>query len=40
MENIDNLICIYNENGNNVENILLKIYIDFIENELNKEFKS
>ncbi len=36
----NNLICIYNETENNIENIILKIYTEFIENELNKEFKT
>lgn len=38
MEN-KNLICIYNEMENNIEDIILKIYSQFVENELKEEFK-
>lgn len=40
MEKNNNLICIYNETENKLEDIILKIYSEFIENELKKEFKS
>lgn len=40
MENIDDLICIYNETGNNIEDIMLKIYSQFVENELKEDFKT
>ncbi len=40
MEKNNNLICIYNENKNNIQDIILKIYSEFVENELNKEFKT
>lgn len=40
MEKNNNLICIYNETGNSIEDIISKIYSEFIENELKKEFKS
>lgn len=36
----NNLICIYNETENNIEDIILKIYSQFVENELKEEFKS
>lgn len=39
MEN-NNLICIYNETGKNIEDIILKIYSEFIENELKEEFRT
>ena len=39
MEN-DNLICIYNETENNIEDIILKIYSQFVENELKEAFKT
>lgn len=39
MGNIDNIICIYDEKKDDIENIILKIYSEFIENELNEEFK-
>lgn len=40
VEKNNNLICIYNENKNNIQDIILKIYSEFVENELNKEFKT
>lgn len=40
MERNKSLICIYNETENNIEDILLKIYSEFVENELRKEFNS
>ena len=40
MGNNDNLICIYNETKENIEDIMLKIYSDFIDNELEKVFKT
>ena len=40
MENIDNLICIYNDDKDNIKNIMLKIYSEFVENELKAEFKT
>lgn len=40
MEKNNNLICIYNENKNNIQDIILKIYSEFVEDELNKEFKT
>lgn len=36
----NNLICIYNETGDNIENIMLKIYSNFVDSELEKVFKT
>lgn len=38
MESVDNLVCIYNANDD-IKNIMLKIYSDFVDNELKEEFK-
>lgn len=40
MGNNDNVICIYNETGDNIEDIMLKIYSDFVDGELEKVFKT
>ena len=40
MKNIDNLICIYNANGDDIKNIMLKIYSTFVSNELKEIFKT
>lgn len=39
MENGDNIVCIYNDDNYNIADIMLKIYSEFAENELKKEFK-
>lgn len=36
----NNIICIYNETGDNIEDIMLKIYNDFVNNEFQKVFKT
>ena len=36
----DNLICIYNETKENADDIIFKIYENFIDKELEKEFKA
>ena len=33
-----NLICIHDETKENIEDIILKVYENFLENELEKEF--
>jgi|GEM_PF-4110363 len=35
----NNLICIYDETKENIEDIILKIYKTFIDTELEQEFK-
>lgn len=40
MGDSDNLICIYNKTGDNADDIMLKIYSDFVDNELEKVFKT
>lgn len=40
MGNNDNLICIYDETKDNIEDIMLRIYEDFVNNELEKVFKT
>lgn len=39
MENIDNLVCIYNDDNDDIKNIMLKIYSEFVETELKEKFK-
>lgn len=36
----DNLICIYDETKENIEDIIFKIYEGFVDNELEQEFKT
>ncbi len=39
MGNIKDVICIYNEKGNNIEDIMLKLYEDFVQKELIDAYK-
>lgn len=40
MEKNNNLVCIYNEKESNIEDIMSKIYSEFVENELKSEFNT